>query len=334
MFPDNDGALRGGVSLTYDSNEYIRIAYYYYKRGMTQDEIAQKLNMSRPRVNRILNRCKELGIVKITIHGIHEEQYDLERNLEKLYELRDVRIVETNEEDLYDALGILSGDYLAEVIRDNDIIGFSRGQAVSALVNHMQSIGQENVTVTQLLGGWNYDNIQTNVDDIVHRFSTKINAKASYLYAPVLVHNSKFKEALFEEPFFIDAYHIIKSCNIAVVGIGNVKDKPYFMNTSLIDEHDYLNLQQSNIVGEICSHYFDENGSSIFNGLNKKVISVELEDYMNIPLRIGIAGGEGKLHAILGALRGGYINSLITDLKTAVALERIAVEIEKQYTSD
>ena len=312
--------------MTYDSNEYIRIAYYYYKRGMTQDEIAQKLNMSRPRVNRILNRCRELGIVKITIHGIHEEHYDLERNLEKLYHLRDVRIVETNDEDLYDALGIRSGDYLTEVMKDNDIIGFSRGQAVSALVDHMQPVSQENLTVTQLLGGWNYYNTQTNVDDIVRRFSAKINAKASYLYAPVLVHNSKFKEALFEEPFFIDAYNIIKACNIAVVGIGNVKDKPYFMNTSMIEENDYLKLQQNNIVGEICSHYFDENGNSILNSLNNKVISIELEDYMNIPLRIGIAGGEGKLHAILGALRGGYVNCLITDLKTAEALECIAAD--------
>jgi DNA-binding transcriptional regulator LsrR (DeoR family) len=310
--------------MNYDSNEYTRIAYYYYKRGMTQDEIAQKLNMSRPRVNRILNRCRELGIVKITIHGISEEYYDLERNLEKLYQLRDVRIVETNEEDLYNALGILSGDYLTEVIKDGDIIGFSRGQAVSALVNHMQPINQSNLTVTQLLGGWNYDNTQTNVDDIVHRFSTKIKAKARYLYAPVLVHSSKLKEALIEEPFFIEAYNIIKSCNIAAVGIGNVKDKPYFMNTSMIDENDYCNLQKNNIVGEICSHYFDENGKSILSSLNDKVISVVLNDYMNIPLRIGIAGGEGKLHAILGAVRGRYINSLITDLKTAQALEQIA----------
>jgi len=293
---------------------------------MTQDEIAQKLNMSRPRVNRILNKCRELGIVKITIHGIHEELYELERNLEKLYQLRDVRIVDTNEEDLYDALGILSGDYLAEVIKDDAIIGFSRGQAVSALVNNMQPINQSNITVTQLLGGWNYHNTETNVDDIVHRFSTKIKAKASFLYAPVLVHSQKLKEAISEEPFFIEAYNIIKACTIAAVGIGNVKDKPYFINTSMINESDYLDLQQNNIVGEICSHYFDEDGKSIACGINNKVISVTLNDYMQIPLRIGIAGGEGKLHAILGAVRGKYINSLITDLKNAQVLESMATE--------
>ena len=36
--------------------------------------------------------------------------------------------------------------------------------------------------------------------------------------------------------------------------------------------------------------------------------------------RIGIAGGAEKLAAIRAALRGGYVNVLITDLDTATAL--------------
>jgi DNA-binding transcriptional regulator LsrR (DeoR family) len=38
---------------------------------------------------------------------------------------------------------------------------------------------------------------------------------------------------------------------------------------------------------------------------------------------VGVAGGEEKVAAILGALRGGYLNVLITDSVTAQAvLER------------
>ena len=49
------------------TNEYIKVAYYYYKLGMTQDDIAKKMSMSRQRVNRILKKCLETGIVKISI---------------------------------------------------------------------------------------------------------------------------------------------------------------------------------------------------------------------------------------------------------------------------
>ena len=51
-------------------NEYRRVAYYYYRIGLTQEEIAKRMNMSRQRVNRIVSSCIKLGIVKITIDGI------------------------------------------------------------------------------------------------------------------------------------------------------------------------------------------------------------------------------------------------------------------------
>ena len=38
---------------------------------------------------------------------------------------------------------------------------------------------------------------------------------------------------------------------------------------------------------------------------------------MKIPVRIGIAGGKEKTEAISAAVKGGYINVLITDLQTA-----------------
>jgi DNA-binding transcriptional regulator LsrR (DeoR family) len=39
-----------------------------------------------------------------------------------------------------------------------------------------------------------------------------------------------------------------------------------------------------------------------------------------MPRVIGIAGGDNKVEAILGALRGGFINILITDEETALKI--------------
>ena len=49
-----------------------KIAYYYYKQELTQSEIAQRLHMSRQRVNRLLKKSRELGIVDINIKGYEE----------------------------------------------------------------------------------------------------------------------------------------------------------------------------------------------------------------------------------------------------------------------
>ena len=53
---------------------YIKIAYWYYTLGMTQDEIAKRLSFTRQKVNQIINRqsnqqnnchqCKRFEICK------------------------------------------------------------------------------------------------------------------------------------------------------------------------------------------------------------------------------------------------------------------------------
>ena len=45
------------------------IATLYYKDKLSQQEIAKKLNISRPWVSKLLTRAEELGIVKIEIES-------------------------------------------------------------------------------------------------------------------------------------------------------------------------------------------------------------------------------------------------------------------------
>ena len=73
-------------------NEYTRIAYYYYEAGQTQDQIAQRLGISRQRVNRILAECIERGIVRITVDRSPEEYFASESALEEKYRLKAVRL--------------------------------------------------------------------------------------------------------------------------------------------------------------------------------------------------------------------------------------------------
>ena len=65
---------------------------------------------------------------------------------------------------------------------------------------------------------------------------------------------------------------------------------------------------------------FDINGNILNSRLEDRVLAMDLKDYVNIPLRIGVAYGIEKLSAILGAVRSGLINVLITDLNTANCL--------------
>lgn len=301
-------------------NEYVRIAYYYYKAGLTQEQIAGKMNLSRQRVNRILGQCLELGIVQINITG-HEQSYvELETKLETMYSLKAARIAgPVTEENAYAMLGLTAARFLSGIIHNGDVIGFSRGSMMSALVCSLPHIQCDNLKVTQLMGSWNGPHSNINVDDIVHRAAENLGATTTMLYAPVVVNKRELRDSIINESYFQEAYSIIRSCTIAAVGIGAFDQSLPGMIPSM-EEREYQVYCDKQAVGEVCAHFFDRKGRPVKTEFDERTINVELDDFFAIPLRIGVAGLPLKLPAIQGALNGGYINVLVTDQDTAESL--------------
>lgn len=304
-------------------NEYRRVAYYYYKVGLTQDAIAKKLKISRQRINRIVSACVRLGIVKITIEGLEQCNLELEANLEQKYGLREARIIDSvNEADLIETLGAEAGNWLKSFVSSGDIIGVTRGRATAKMVEnlHVSSLNTENLTVTQLIGSGKESETQMGVDNMVYRLAEKLHAKAEILYAPVIVASDEAKKAYMEDVFCKETYSVMKNCTIAVVGIGTAQSQWKHM-VALYDKDDAEQSRWAeNVVGEVCTHFYDKDGNEVEPPFRNRIISIALKDYKNIPLRVGIAGGAEKVDAIRAALTGGYINALITDAETAKLL--------------
>lgn len=303
--------------------EYTKVAYYYYKIGMTQDDIAKKMSMSRQRVNRILKKCLEIGIVKIVIQEYEHQNVELEIQLETLLGLNEIIIVNNTHGEINESLGAAASSYLERVIKANDIIGFSRGRALSSLVNNLQPFDRTNLTVTQLVGGLNAEEAYINSDYIVRRSSEILNAKPCFMYAPIILQNKQLRDSLMKESFFSSVYATMKACTVAIVGIGDMSSKSAFVQKKYISKEECDILQNKNAVGEICTHYFDVNGNIIESSINHRVLAIDFDSFKNIPLRIGVGSGPEKLSAIIGATRGSMINVLITDVETANALSKI-----------
>ena len=71
----------------------------------------------------------------------------------------------------------------------------------------------------------------------------------------------------------------------------------------------------------MCLQFYDKDGNTDKYGFyNDRVAAMRLEDIRRIPSKIGIAGGMRKMEAVIGAIRGGYINILITDTDLAKGL--------------
>lgn len=304
-------------------NEYTKIAYYYYKTGMTQSDIAKKMSISRQKVNRILKKCLNTGIVKIVIQEYEDQNLELEIELETLLGLKEVIIFNNAYGEINESLVASTSSYLERIIKDNDIIGFSRGRTLSSLVNNLDPIDRINLTVTQLVGGLNAEEAHINSDYIVMHSSKILSAKPCFMYAPMILENKQLRDSLMKESYLSLVYDTMKNCTIALVGIGDMSSKCAYVHKKYISKSEYDILQSKNVVGEICTHFFDINGKIIKSDINNRVLAIDLDNFKKIPLRIGVASGPEKLSAIIGSSRGSLINVLITDLKTAHSLSKM-----------
>ena len=108
---------------------------------------------------------------------------------------------------------------------------------------------------------------------------------------------------------------------LALVGIGALEPSSLLQSSgNIFSDAELRALGEQGAVGDICLRFFDADGERVESDVDRRVIGVTLEQLRGPTARVGIAGGERKYEAIRGALRGGWINVLITDTPTAERL--------------
>jgi len=108
-----------------------------------------------------------------------------------------------------------------------------------------------------------------------------------------------------------------RNVDIALVGIGAPIGSSNLVETGYFEKEQIKEMQNLGVAGDICSRFFDEEGQVCDLEINKRTIGINLDDLKNINEVIGVAGGEEKVSSIVGALKGGFLDVLITDAKTA-----------------
>ena len=143
----------------------------------------------------------------------------------------------------------------------------------------------------------------------------------SLLPAPGLVGSVDSANLLISDRHISQALEIIKKTDIAFVGIGGTQDNVFLMrNKEVITKQELGRLREQGAVGDISLHFYDIHGKEINSEFHRRVIGVGFDVLKNVPRVVGIAGGPDKYEAILGALHGEVINTLITNKKTAEKL--------------
>jgi DNA-binding transcriptional regulator LsrR (DeoR family) len=309
------GGTRGPAHLVLSA----AVARRYYLDGRSKVEIAEEFALSRFKVARLLDDARASGLVRIEIGHPGTVDVDLSGRLMTALGLQHCVVTDTPDDhpaSLREHLGAAAADLLTEIVMPDDVLGLSWARSVSAMATALRRLAA--VPVVQLTGALARPGVDSSIE-VVRDVARVAGGPAYFFYAPMAVPDAATAQALRRQPEVAQAFSRIGSVTRAVAGVGAWQPE----QSTLYDatgEAERAELARRGVCAEISGVLVDADGTPVPSALTERMIGITAEQMRAVPEVIAIVYGMAKVGAVLAAVRGGMVNSLVTHSTLAEAL--------------
>jgi DNA-binding transcriptional regulator LsrR (DeoR family) len=308
-----------------------KTAQLYFEKELRQEEIAERLEISQATVSRLINNAKQAGVVHISVHIPKGVNTVIEERLIQKYALKEAIVVDCCAEDdekiVLRKIGSAAAYYVETLIKNNTVVGVSSwSETLVALVNAMRQVpGKTGIRIVQILGGIGKPTAEVYANRLAGRLASLVNGTPYFLPAPGIAESEAALKIILRDKYVKEATQLFGQMSMALVGIGAMQPSDLITSSGNIFSGAEMELIESkNAVGDILLHFYDANGILVDSPAPQRVVSMPPEQLKKVERVIAVAAGKRKYAAILGALRGQWINVLVTDRPTA---ERLLGEV-------
>jgi len=294
----------------------VEVARLYYEHGFSQQQIARKLKVSRPGISRMLQSARKQGIVAITINNPTNHGTRLETQLIEKFSLKQAVVVPDDGENysvVQNRLGQAAAQLLDELAEDGMTIGVSWGTTMQAVARNVKGGSHRNMTVVQLNGGISRAEFDTHASEIAKKIGEKYVAIPFLLPLPAIVDNKTVKDTIVADRNISRTLDLARQATVAMFTVGSFGHQSVLVKADYFEATEVDKLLTNGAVGDICSRIINTAGKICSPALNGRTIGIDLEEIINKPRSIAVAGGQRKLAAIQAGLKGRLFNTLVTD---------------------
>lgn len=297
------------------------VATMYFVDQMTQGAIAKVIGTTPSNVSRMISDCQRLGVVKISIERPLMQDEELEKALVEKFGLAEARVVVAEDADsnnLLNQVATAGAAMVSEQMFPGCSIGITWGRTLQAVIQNISddlNIGGE---VVQLAGSVGATQHEYDAVFLVQDLSRRLRSRAVHLNAPFIVDNENIAKSLLENTSNKLAHERASSCDIVIVGVGNVDpNHATLFSSGHISPEEMDTIIQQHPVGEICGHPIGADGAIVSPEFSSRVVSIRPEQLQGVPIRIAVGARRKAAKPLLAALVGGYITHLVVDVVTA-----------------
>ena len=300
-----------------DTELFYAVAVMYYQDGLNQQDLAERMNLSRPMVSRILAKAQECGIVRISV--VRPEPIEsLSSRLEKVLGIEKAYVAPTtSSKSSSDArVGDIS-DYASQILvselRSRKNIGVGWGSTVYRTVMKMVD-----KSVTDFSSDHNIVPIvgSVGVREVQYQVNIIVSMLAHVLGGSVYFYNSAEASRKGFEEKYRDLFAIWDKLDAVLFGLGgspSASRMPYEAIRG--DAPDYA-VDVRDAVGDLLGQFFTRE-AIIGSTWEADYLNLSAEKLKKVGRRICLCGGSEKVDSLIAAAGLGLYNVLVTDTRTA-----------------
>lgn len=312
----------------------IQCLELYYRQGQSQKDIARALGVSAATVSRLLKRAHDEGFVRVELNLPRTPH--LETALVRRFGLRDAVVVASGGRgDIKEELGMAAAAYFEKVAANGVHVGLSCGYTLYQTIRALHERRFRDLVLYPLSAESTLKLVDLFPNTLVGMMAAKYRPPVTAYALPIQNRVStdqirRERHRLLRDPEVRRIFAGARNVHIALVGIGTIGEQtPGFCKLAESYGLSPKRLRKLGAVGEINYQPFDAQGRIVdrpeLRALMHRVLSVDGDRLRALSRRpdryvIAVAGGKAKIDAVRGALRGRFMNVLVTDEDVASAL--------------
>lgn len=297
-----------------------RVAWLYFVGGLTQQDIADQLGLTRLRINKILGQVRSDGSVVIDIRLPMADCVDLEHRLKERYGLEEVVVVPhlADEAEQQRVIGDAAGALVDRLLESGMGIGVGWGKTLAAGLKRIAPRPLPDCWVTSLMGGLTRGSGSTTFE-VATGYARAISAECYYLAAPLYLPTPEGLALMLSHNGIGETMRRAHAVDMALVSCGDMSSRSLLMQTQTVSE-SLDSLLAAGAVGDLLGVFLNTHGEPIDHPLNERVLSVAPSELRSARFSILASGGMHKVPIVRAILQASYVKRLATDEKCAAAL--------------
>lgn len=299
----------------------LRAAELYYYENLTHAQIADQLGTSRWTIGRLLDRAREVGIVRINIEHPLARHHHLELQLVEHFGVRDAIVVpsQSDSEATADAVSHAAAELLASLRPRPSAVGLSWGRTTSRVAAQLASGWNRGVTIVQTNGGLSLAGTD-HVGQALRTMAERGPGQVRMVQAPTIVSSAGLGRALRAEPSVAATLGAAANARVIVFSPGSATSTSVLVDSGYLSAGEVRQLTGRGVVGDLLSHFVNAAGTVVDADLDERTISMDLAHLRACPNSIAVVTGVEKVAITHAMLTGGYCRTLVTDAEVATAV--------------